>query len=123
MNKVFILLFCFVSGPAMGQSNPDRATGIWYGKWGLALLPIAFGLIPHLLTLFVAAFLIRESIQKGQVKRISGMPFVGPLFICLGLWWSPSQIPVWVYLIPWGLEILAGIVLVLVQKATHATLP
>ena len=106
----------------MGQSNPDAATGIWYGKWALALLPIAFGLIPHLLTLLVAAFLIRECIRKGQIKRVSGLPFIGPVFICLGLWWSPSQIPVWVYLMPWGLEISAGIVLVLVQKANHAKL-
>ena len=104
----------------MGQANPDPATGIWYGKWAFALLPIAFGLIPHLLTLFAAAFLIRERIRKRQDKRMSGVPFVGPLFICLGLWWSPSQIPVWVYLAPWGLEILAGIALVLVQMATHA---
>jgi hypothetical protein len=120
MNKAFFLLFCLASGPALGQSNPDHVTGIWYAKWGLALLPIAFGLIPHLLTLFVAAFLVRESVLKRPAKRMSGVPFVGPLFICLGLWWSPSQIPVWMYLIPWGLEIFAGIALVLVQKATHA---
>ncbi len=120
MNRAFILLFYFGSEPVMGQPTSESAAGIWYAKWGLALLPIAVGLIPHVLTLFVSAVRIRVRIRKGQAKRMSGVPFAGPLFICLGLWWSPSQIPAWAYLTPWGLEILAGMVLVLVQKATHA---
>jgi hypothetical protein len=84
-------------------------------------LPIAFGLIAHLLTLFVAAVIVGDCIRTRRFKRSSGVPFVGPLFICLGLWWSPSQIPVWAYLAPWSFEILSGIAIVSVQKATRAT--
>jgi hypothetical protein len=120
MNKAFMLLLCFVSGSAIGQSNPDPATGLWYGKWALSFVPIALGLVFHLLTLWIAAVVARECIKHGRFERTSAFPFVGPLLICFGLWWSPSEIPVWVYLIPWGLEFLAGIVSVLVQKATHA---
>lgn len=118
MNKIFILPFCLVSGSVMAQSHPDPASGIWYAKWGFSLLPIVLGLVFHLLTLWVEVIVVRECIQHGRVKRMSGLPFVGPLFICLGLWWSPSHIPVWVFLIPWGLEFLAGIVSVLVRKTT-----
>lgn len=121
MPKVTISLVFLFSGATIAQTNPDVATGIRYGKWALALLPIGVGLIPHLLTLFVSAVLIRECLQKRQIRRMSGVPFVGPLFICLGLWWSPAEIPLWVYLTPWGLELLAGLALVLVKKVTRAT--
>ncbi|SBT07889.1 membrane hypothetical protein [Candidatus Accumulibacter aalborgensis] len=120
MNKLFIVPFCLISGSVIAQPNPDPARGLWYGKWVLALVPVALGLVFHLLTLGVAVFLIRECVRQGRFKRMSGLPFVGPFFICLGLWWSPSGIPVWVYVFPWGLEFLAGIACVLVQKATHA---
>lgn len=121
VTKAAISLVILFSGVVMAQTNPDVATGIRYGKWALALLPIGVGLIPHLLTLFVSAVLIRECLQKRQIRRMSGVPFVGPLFICLGLWWSPAEIPLWVYLTPWSLELLAGLALVLVKKATRAT--
>jgi hypothetical protein len=95
----------------------------WHAQWALALLPIAFGLIPHLLTLYVAGFLIREHVRKRPVKRMSGVPFVGPLFICLGLRWSPSEIPTWVYLTPWGLEIMAGLLVAITVSRTSRTGP
>ncbi len=120
MNKGFILLCCLVSGSVFGQSHRDPAIGMWYAKWGLALVPIALGLVFHLLTLWIEILCVRAYLRRAPFKRMSGLPFVGPLFICLGLWWSPSDIPVWVFLIPWGLEFLAGIVSVLVRKATHA---
>lgn len=120
VNRIAILPLCIVAGPLFGQSNPDPATGVWYAKWGFALLPIALGLVFHLLTLVVAAAFIRDCVQKGRFRRMSGLPLVGPIFICVGLWWSPSQVPVWVFLLPWGIEFLAAIVSVVVQKATHA---
>ena len=114
------LPYYVVSGSLFGQSNLDPATGIWYGKWVFSLLPIVLGLVFHLFTLLVGAICVRDCIQKGRFKRMSGLPFVGPVFICLGLWWSPSQIPVWLFLLPWSKEFLAAIVSVLVKKETRA---
>ena len=81
MNKLFIVPFCLISGSVIAQPNPDPARGLWYGKWVLALVPVALGLVFHLLTLGVAVFLIRECVRQGRFKRMSGLPFVGPFSV------------------------------------------
>ena len=118
MNKALILAGSLASGSLQARSTP--ATGIWRVRWAFSLLPIALGLILHLLTLSVTFIFVRDCIQHGQFKHRSGVPFAGPLLICLGLWWSPSHLPAWVFLLPWGLEFLATLISIVVQHVTKA---
>ncbi len=120
MKAALILLVGIVPGSALALPNPEPAVGLWYGKWALALAPIILGLFFHVFTLGIAAFFVSRCLRQGRFKRISGLPFVGPLFISLGLWWSPAAIPAWIYLLPWVLELAAGFACVAVQKATRA---
>ena len=100
--------------------NPDPATGVFYVKWGFALIPIALGLFFQIFTIVVAAVFIRDCLKTGRFKHVSGFPIVGPILICAGLKLAPSPIPTWLFLSPWGIEILVTVVAVVVQKATHA---
>ena len=120
MNKLLVLPAILHAGPLLAQPNPDPATGFLYAKWGFSLIPIAIGVFFQLMTLWITLTLIRQCIQHRRYRRTSGFPFVGPLFISLGLWWSPSIIPLWVYCISWGVELISGISFVVVQRATHA---
>lgn len=86
----------------------------------LALLPLAFGLPVHLLTLWVAAVFLRECLRGGRFTRRSGVPLVGPALIDLGLWLLPSTLPWWLYLLPWALEAAVILASIAVQRATHA---
>ncbi len=115
-----ILPFWVVPGALFGPADTGPAVGVWYAQWAFALVPIALGLACHFLTLVVAFVFIRDCIRKGQFKPRSGLPIVGPMFISLGLYWSPSQGAVWWSLIPWILELTAAAVSVVVQRATRA---
>lgn len=86
----------------------------------LALPPLAFGLLVHLLTLWVAAVFMRDCLRSGRFTRRSGVPLVGPALIDLGLWLHPSPLPPWLYLLPWGLEVAASLLSMAIQRATHA---
>lgn len=90
-----------ISGALAVTPDPGPAAGIWYAQWALAVVPIALGLVFHLLTLLTAFVFIRDCIRKGRFNRSSGLPVVGPIFISLGLWWSPTQGAAWLSLIPW----------------------
>lgn len=100
--------------------NPDPAAGVFYAKWGFALIPIVLGLFFQLFTLVVAAVFIRDCLKTRRFKHVSGFPIVGPIFICIGLGLSPSSIPAWLFLLPWGIEILVTVAAIAVQKSTHA---
>lgn len=77
MNKTFIPPFCLVSGSVMGQSHPDPAIGIWYAKWVFSLLPIALGLVFHLLTLWVRGHYRPREDSHLPLHRLSDADGIG----------------------------------------------
>lgn len=86
----------------------------------LCLLPLVFGLLVHLLTLWAAAVFIRDCLRSARFTRHSGIPLVGPALIDLGLWLHPSLLPGWLYVLPWGLEAAAYLLSTILRRATHA---
>ena len=120
MSDLLILSFEVVSGSSADHANPRAAEGLFYGKWVVAMLPILIGVVFHVLTVYIQVLMTRQCLKQRRYVRMSSWPFLGPLLICLGLWWSPSEIPAWGYAIPFVLEILAAVVFVAVRRTTRA---
>ena len=87
-------------------------------RWLLAVPFLAFGLLALGLNLGVAAGFIRDCFRSGRFRRRSGLPFLGPVLLSLGLWAAPRPIPSWLCLLPWGLDGAALLIGAAVQRAT-----
>ncbi len=114
------MIFTASSAWAAGATVQERVLADSLVGWAFAGVPILLGLTFHVVTVGVAGSFIHDCLRKRKSKPMSGFPFLGPLLIDLGLYWSPADIPGWSYALPWAIEILAAVASVIVQKRTGA---
>lgn len=107
-------------GVALAISDEEKASAQAWVEWTLAAIPLLVGVVSLLITLAVIAAFIRDCLTKGTYSRMSGFALMGPIFIDFGLALGPPGIPLWVYLLPWGIEFLATAIAILVRRMTHA---
>lgn len=106
---------------AAGATVQERMLAESLVGWAFAGVPILLGLTFHVVTVGVAGAFIHQCLRKRTFKHMSGFPFIGPLLIDLGLYWSPADIPAWSYALPWAVEILVAVASIVVQRKTGAT--